>query len=185
MKIKKRVPTWAMLFSSGTSTDTDVWHLQPCVSAWLRTCDWVWFDGCQGAHHLQPCVSAWLRTGDWVWFGGCHRVHHLQPCVSAWLRTGDWVWFDGFLGAHPRAFLSLHSLNMTYICTSTKSLLPLDGSPIRHTFSFSEQNKETYQHLIRFLAPVSFRSTLPVPYHGGGRRKKINAWYLNTHMVYL
>jgi hypothetical protein len=24
-----------------------------------------------------------------------------------------------------------------------------------------------------------------VPYHGGGRSKKINAWYLNTHMVYL
>ncbi len=24
-----------------------------------------------------------------------------------------------------------------------------------------------------------------VPYHGGGRRKQINAWYLITHMVYL
>jgi hypothetical protein len=24
-----------------------------------------------------------------------------------------------------------------------------------------------------------------VPYHGGGRIKKINAWYLNTLMVYL
>jgi hypothetical protein len=24
-----------------------------------------------------------------------------------------------------------------------------------------------------------------VPYHGGGRSKKINAWYLNTLMVYL
>jgi hypothetical protein len=23
-----------------------------------------------------------------------------------------------------------------------------------------------------------------VPYHGGGRSKKINAWYLNTHMVF-
>jgi hypothetical protein len=27
--------------------------------------------------------------------------------------------------------------------------------------------------------------TFTVPYHGGGRSKKINAWYLNTHMVYL
>jgi hypothetical protein len=24
-----------------------------------------------------------------------------------------------------------------------------------------------------------------VPDHDGGRRKKINAWFLNTHMVYL
>jgi hypothetical protein len=29
------------------------------------------------------------------------------------------------------------------------------------------------------------KGRVPVPYHGGGRRKYINAWYLNTHMVYL
>ncbi len=35
--------------------------------------------------------------------------------------------------------------------------------------------------------PRIFRSgrVMTVPYHGGGRSKKINAWYLNTHMVYL
>jgi hypothetical protein len=32
---------------------------------------------------------------------------------------------------------------------------------------------------------ITGQSNRVVPYHGGGRSKKINAWYLNTHMVYL
>jgi hypothetical protein len=34
--------------------------------------------------------------------------------------------------------------------------------------------------------PLSENDIFSVPYrHRGGRMKKINAWYLNTHMVYL
>ncbi len=40
-----------------------------------------------------------------------------------------------------------------------------------------------YFDLIKFTA--SERKNGIVPYHGGGHIKKINAWYLNTLMVYL
>jgi hypothetical protein len=35
------------------------------------------------------------------------------------------------------------------------------------------------------IAEIIYPSKALVPYHGGGRRKKINAWYLNILMVYL
>ncbi len=36
------------------------------------------------------------------------------------------------------------------------------------------------------IKPIcSVEVVVTVPYHGGGRSKKINAWYLNTLMVYL
>ncbi len=36
-----------------------------------------------------------------------------------------------------------------------------------------------------YIGPNVLEYIVVVPYHGGGRSKKINAWYLNTHMVYL
>ncbi len=38
---------------------------------------------------------------------------------------------------------------------------------------------------ISFIGRRIKKKILCVPYHGGGRSKKINAWYLNTLMVYL
>ncbi len=42
--------------------------------------------------------------------------------------------------------------------------------------------------LLRFQSDIIYETInmmyILVPYHRGGRSKKINAWYLNTHMVY-
>jgi hypothetical protein len=38
----------------------------------------------------------------------------------------------------------------------------------------------------RYDAKIIFmRHIIIVPYHGGGRSKKINAWYLNTHTWFI
>jgi hypothetical protein len=42
-----------------------------------------------------------------------------------------------------------------------------------------------WRRFVMVVGGSSQLNILIVPYHGGGRSKKINAWYLNTLMVFL
>jgi hypothetical protein len=46
--------------------------------------------------------------------------------------------------------------------------------------------KMKFEQIRKIISYRIIMEHITVPYrHGGGRMKKINAWYLNTHMVYL
>jgi hypothetical protein len=63
--------------------------------------------------------------------------------------------------------------------TNCKSILSPNSTIGLNTNTFIEMDVEVSQPEDR---PI--HTTCSVR-HGGGRSKKINAWYLNTHMVYL
>ncbi len=61
------------------------------------------------------------------------------------------------------------------------------GDIFSRRFKMRQNSKIFYSCLNNFLNPVygSIVSIIVPRCHRGGRMRNINAWYLNTHMVYL
>jgi hypothetical protein len=93
---------------------------------------------------------------------------------------------QGHHRARPGEGVPLHPGPVAAYCT-----LYLSGSfTLQETFvcvallsHFNSQ--QLYSNQKENTLTLKCISAAIVPYHGGGRSKKINAWYLNTLMVYL